>query len=216
MDSSFEELYDIGQQIGQGSYGTVNVVRRRADDLLLVVKQIPIGRMSAEERSAAEHEVSERADHEAPPVGCFVCTCEHALRKPCESHFSVLQADVLRSLDHANICKYFDSIIEVRRQADCAGPRVHVSCTVVASFFDESYHRFATAGAERTDCRFSSSSERSSRGLRTGRCTSSWSTPRAAISRVSFRSRPPRSARRGSCSGAAGGSSQPTLFWSLS
>lgn len=79
-EGQFSDRYELGQQIGQGAYGTVNIVRRRADDLLLVVKQIPVGRMSDEERRAAEHE-----------------------------------ADVLRSLDHANICRYFDSVVEVRR-----------------------------------------------------------------------------------------------------
>lgn len=78
---SFSDLYDLGELIGQGAYGTVHVVKRKADGLVLVVKQIPVGRMNVEERAAAEHE-----------------------------------ADILRSLDHANICRYFDSIVEVRTQ----------------------------------------------------------------------------------------------------
>lgn len=55
---SFLELYAVGQLVGQGAYGTVNVCRRRADDLVLVVKQIPVGRMTDDDRRAAEHEAS--------------------------------------------------------------------------------------------------------------------------------------------------------------
>lgn len=44
-----------------------------------------------------------------------------------------VQANVLRSLDHANICRYFDSIVEARslQRRPCVAymPRLYMSCS---------------------------------------------------------------------------------------
>ncbi|KAF2770322.1 kinase-like protein [Teratosphaeria nubilosa] len=65
MAEAEEEKYDVLQKIGQGSFGIIRKVRRRADGQILCRKEISYSRMSEKERSqlAAELDILKNLRH---------------------------------------------------------------------------------------------------------------------------------------------------------
>jgi NIMA (never in mitosis gene a)-related kinase len=51
------DKYEKIRSVGRGAYGTVYLCRRREDNNLVIIKQIPIEEMTREERQAALNEV---------------------------------------------------------------------------------------------------------------------------------------------------------------
>ena len=59
------EQYQIIRKIGKGSFGTVNLVRRKKDKQLFVMKEMKVGSVSAKEKEMCHLEVQllERLNH---------------------------------------------------------------------------------------------------------------------------------------------------------
>lgn len=51
------EDYEKIRIVGRGAYGTVHLCRRRVDNYLVIIKQIPVEEMTTEERYSALNEV---------------------------------------------------------------------------------------------------------------------------------------------------------------